>query len=444
VKTPGLSPEGLRFIDGRTHGPEVYDRVRRLYPICRSITGDGLRETLSILGEDIPLDVHEVPSGTQVFDWIIPKEWNIRDAYIKDAGGNRLVDFRASNLHVLNYSTAMQGRFTLAELRPHLHTLPEHPDWIPYRTSYFRETWGFCLSQRQFDALPDGPLDVCIDATLEPGHLTYGEHYLPGREPAEVLVSAHVCHPSLCNDNLAGVSLAVTLARLLASVPRRYSYRFVFAPGTIGAITWLARNEERAPRIRHGLVLACAGDAGAYTYKQSRIGDAEIDRVAAHVLKALGSESRIEPFTPYGYDERQYCSPGFNLPVGVFSRTPHGRFPEYHTSRDNLDLVSARSLGDSLEALLRIFELLEENNRFIGTNPRCEPQLGRRGLYAPIGGGTDTRATELALLWVLSSSDGQHSLLDIAERSGLAFRTVSDGARALIKAGLLTEAEQPR
>jgi aminopeptidase-like protein len=247
----------LTRLRGADSASEVYERVRRLYPICRSITGNGLRESLRILSEDVPLDIHEVATGTPVLDWTIPKEWNIRDAYIKGPDGQRLVDFRQSNLHVVNYSVPVAARLTRDELAPHLHTLPEHPDWIPYRTSYYRETWGFCVSQRQVESLPDGPLEVCIDASLEPGHLTYGELYLPGDEPDEVLISAHVCHPSLCNDNLAGVSLAVTLARLLGSIPRRYSYRFVFAPGTIGAITWLARNAARRtnppwpdPRLR--------------------------------------------------------------------------------------------------------------------------------------------------------------------------------------------------
>jgi aminopeptidase-like protein len=427
----------LRDLRSGAYSSEVYDRVRRMYPICRSITGDGLRETLRIIGEDITLEMHEVPTGTAAFDWTIPKEWNIRDAYIKDASGRRLVDFRACNLHVLNYSTPIRGRFTREELKAHLYTLPSHPELIPYHTSYFREAWGFCLSQRQYDALPDGPLDVCIDSSLEPGHLTYGECYLPGHQPGEVLISSHVCHPSLCNDNLAGVSLAVTLARLLAQIPRRLSYRFIFAPGTIGAVTWLARNEATVGRIRHGLVLACAGDAGGFTYKQSRQGGAEIDRVAEYALRSRGREAHIEPFAPHGYDERQYCSPGFNLPVGVFSRTSHDRFPGYHTSADNLSVVSPQSLGDSLDALLCIVEILEGNERFVNTHPRCEPQLGRRGLYTALGGLADARDAEQALLWVLNFSDGGHTLLDIAIRSGLGFRAVRAAADALLAAGLL-------
>jgi aminopeptidase-like protein len=430
----------LPEMHGSEHADEVYARVRRLYPICRSITGDGLRESLRIIAEDVPIEIQEVPTGTTVLDWTIPKEWNIRDAYIKDASGQRLIDFRKSNLHVVNYSTPVRGRFTRDELRPHLHTLPEHPDRIPYRTSYYRETWGFCLSQRQFDSLPEGPLDVCIDSSLEPGHLSYGELFLAGREPDEVLISSHVCHPSLCNDNLAGVSLATTLARLLGQTAHRYSYRFMFAPGTIGAITWLARNEQRASRIRHGLLLACAGDAGGFTYKQSRRGNAEIDRVAEYALRSTGRNPHIEPFTPYGYDERQYCSPGFDLPVGVFSRTPHSRFPPYHTSADDLTVVSPRSLGDSLDALIQIIAMLESNQRFVNLCPRGEPQLGRRGLYTALGGLTNAPDAEMAMLWVLSYSDGNNTLLDIAGRSGLSFGVLRQAAEALLAADLLREA----
>jgi aminopeptidase-like protein len=425
-------------------GRELYGRIERLYPICRSITGDGVRDTLRLVAEEIDLQVREVPTGTAVFDWTVPREWNIRDAYVKDSHGTRVVDFRASNLHVLNYSTPVNARMTLAELRPHLFALPDHPDWIPYKTSYYREAWGFCLSQHALDALPDDVYEVCIDASLADGHLTYGECRLPGREEAEVLVSCHVCHPSLCNDNLSGVSLAVTLARLLAQRPRRYSYRFLFVPGTIGAITWLALNQVAVPRIAHGLVLACAGDRGRPSYKRSRRGDAEIDRAMAHVFRHRSPESHIEPFSPYGYDERQFCSPGFNLAVGVFSRTPHGRFPEYHTSADNLDLVDPGSLADSLVTVLAAIDVLEGNATFRNLNPFCEPQLGRRGLYSTMGGHTgDGRAHEAALLWVLNLSDGEHSLLDIAERSGLPFAAIRAAATALAKTELLEELTGP-
>jgi aminopeptidase-like protein len=430
-------------LDFGSAGRELHDRIARLYPICRSITGNGVRETLRLLATEIDIEIREVASGTPVFDWNVPKEWNIRDAYIKNRRGERVVDFNASNLHVVSYSAPIRARLTLAELRPHLFSLPESPDWIPYKTSYYSETWGFCLAERQLESLTEDVYDVCIDSSLEDGHLTFGEYCLPGRETDEVLVSCHVCHPSLCNDNLSGISVAVALAKLLRAAPRRYTYRFVFVPGTIGAITWLALNEQRAPMIKHGLVLACTGDRGHLNYKRSRQGDAEIDRAVTYVLRRSNAQYDVEDFSPYGYDERQYCSPGFNLPVGVLSRTPHGRFPEYHTSADNLSFVDPAALADSLRTCLSVVDVLEGNGVFVNRNPKCEPQLGRRGLYATMGGhSSGGREREAALLWALNLSDGSHTLLDIAERSGLPFAAVRAAATALVEADLLREQHQ--
>ena len=414
--------------------------IEDLYPLCRSITGDGLLKTLDRLGRLVPLERHEVASGTRVFDWTVPNEWNIRDAWIKDASGQRVVDFRESSLHVVNYSTPVRARMPLAELRPHLHTLPERPDWIPYRTSYYTETWGFCLSQRQLDPLPEGEYEVCIDSTLAPGHLSYGECHLPGRTTDEVLISSHVCHPSLANDNLAGATVAAFLARSLAGVPLRYSYRFLFIPGTIGSITWLAHNQATVGRIKAGLVLACLGDPGAPTYKRSRRGDSAIDRTVEHVLRSRGGELRIRDFSPYGYDERQYCSPGFDLPVGCLTRTPHGEYAEYHTSADDLTLVRPASLADSLDLTLAIVRALEADRTYLNQNPRCEPQLGKRGLYRALGGLRDSGVDEMAMLWVLNLSDGRHRLLEIAERSGYPFGVVQRTAEMLAEHGLLAEA----
>jgi aminopeptidase-like protein len=414
--------------------------VGRLYPICRSITGEGVRQTLRLLGHEIPLEIHEVPTGTPVFDWVVPAEWNIRDAYVKNARGERVIDFSRSNLHVVGYSRPVRERMTLQALRPHLHSLDEHPDWIPYRTSYYAETWGFCLPHRQLESLEDGEYEVCIDSSLSDGHLTYGELLVPGSTQDEVLISCHVCHPSLCNDNLSGIAVAVFLARALQGSARRYSYRFLFLPGTIGPIAWLARNESRLDRIKHGLVLACIGDAGASTYKRSRRGSAEIDRAVELVLKTSGQEHRVVPFSPYGYDERQYCSPGIDLPVGCLMRTPHGQFPEYHTSADDLTLVRPEALHDSLRKCLAIADVLEGNRRYVNQNPRCEPQLGRRGLYGALGGGTEGREAQLAMLWVLNLSDGTHDLLDIAERAEMPFAAVRRAADALEGCGLLKPA----
>jgi aminopeptidase-like protein len=421
-------------------GEEMLELVERLYPICRSLTGDGVRETLEIVSERIPLQVREVPTGTPVLDWTVPREWNIRDAWIESPAGERVVDFRQSNLHVVGYSVPVRARLTLADLREHLHTLPDRPAWIPYRTSYWKETWGFCLSHDRLASLEEGEYEVCIESSLEDGHLTYGELVVPGETDEEVLISTHVCHPSLANDNLSGIAVATWLAEQLAALPtRRYSYRFLFVPGTVGAITWLALNGERVDRIRHGLVLALLGGPGGLTYKRSRRGDAEIDRVAAHVLRRAGEACELRDFDPYGYDERQYCSPGFDLPVGRLTRAPHAEFPEYHTSADDLELVRPERLADSLQKAGEIVEILEGNAAYVNLSPKGEPQLGRRGLYGSLGGGAEGREREHALLWVLSLSDGRNTLLDISERSGLPFGLVRSAAEALLGHDLLGE-----
>ena len=418
-------------------GREMYGVIRELYPICRSITGNGLRSSLRILQQFIPLQMHEVPSGTQVFDWTVPKEWNVQDAYVKNAAGERVIDFKSLNLHLVNYSTPVCSKMMLSELKPHLFSMEDYPDWVPYRTSYYKETWGFCLSHRALEQLEEGEYEVCVDSSLEDGSLTYGELVLPGELSEEVLISCHSCHPSLCNDNLSGMALATFLARHLSTQPRRYTYRFLFLPGTIGAITWLALNTEKTERIRHGLTVACVGDAGHSTYKRSRQGNAEIDRAVEHVLKHSGQPYEIVDFSPYGYDERQYCSPGFNLAVGSLTRTPHGRFPEYHTSADNLDFVQPAYLADTMAKYLAVFDVLENNRTYRNQKPYCEPQLGKRGLYGSVGGGKSTEDSVLAMLWVLNQSDGGTTLLDIAERSGMEFELIQLAAEALAETDLL-------
>jgi aminopeptidase-like protein len=428
--------------DPQILGQEIHDLVRELYPICRSITGDGVRETLSRLGRYLPLQVHEVPSGTRVFDWVVPREWNIRGAHVSNSSSQKVIDFENSNLHVLSYSVPIRERMLLRDLRPHLHTLPERPDWIPYRTSYYNEAWGFCLSQRQFDALADDEYEVVIDSTLEDGFLTYGEAVMSGEISDEILISCHTCHPSLANDNLSGLGVAAFLAQALATTPHRYTYRFLFVPGTIGSITWLSRNEDKVPGIKHGLVLACVGDPGAPSYKRSRRGNAEIDRAALHVLAHSCRPFRERGFSPQGYDERQYCSPGFDLPVGCFSRTPHGQFPEYHTSADNLDFVRPEALHESFQICLEILQVLEKNQTYKNLFPKCEPQLGRRGLYRRTGGFSNTEKEELALLWVLNLSDGNHALLDIAERAQMPFSVIERAANDLVQHGLLGLCEE--
>lgn len=420
-------------VDEKSIGRQIYQLIAELYPICRSITGDGFRQTMEILRRHVPLKIREVPSGTRVFDWTVPKEWNIRDAYVKNSRGEKLIDFQKSNLHVLNYSIPVHKLVSLEELKEHLFSLPDHPDWIPYKTSYYKEDWGFGLSHKQFLALEEGQYEVVIDSTLKDGFLTYGEVYLEGEQKEEILISAHACHPSLANDNLSGISLATMLAKHLSTVSRRFSYRFLFIPGTIGAITWLCLNEASLSRIKNGLVITGVGDSGNITYKKSRRGDAEIDRAACHVLSQSVRPGRILEFSPYGYDERQFCSPGFNLPVGRFSRKPYGEYPEYHTSADNLEFVSPDFLTDSYLKVRAIVDVLENNRVYLNQNQKCEPQLGKRGLYSSPG------PDELSLLWVLNLSDGGHSLLDIAEKSGLEFSAIKKAADSLVRANLLME-----
>jgi aminopeptidase-like protein len=427
-----------------TAGSEMISLIKSLYPICRSITGQGVRDTLAILRQQLPLTVHEVESGTQVLDWTVPNEWNIADAYIKNSRGERVVDFRINNLHVMSYSVPVHGTYSLESLRPHLYTLPDHPDWIPYRTSYYNENWGFCLTQRQYDALQEDEYEVCIDSSLAPGSLTYGEYVLHGETVDEVLISTHICHPSLCNDNLSGIAVATFLANTLREMPlHRYTYRFLFIPGTIGSITWLAEHEDIVPRIKHGMVLNNLGDSGHFHYKRTRRGDAEIDRVFAHLFehhrKPSVKPDSIIDFYPYGYDERQFNSPGFNMPVGGFMRSQHGTFPQYHTSADDLTFVQPEHLAESLQVLLDAMFMLENNRCYRNLNPKGEPQLGRRGIYKAISGQQNIAVDQMALLWVLNLSDGDHSLLDIAERARLPFRSIHAAAQILAEHDLLAE-----
>jgi aminopeptidase-like protein len=417
-------------------GVEMHDLMAELYPICRSLTGDGVRETFSILEREVPLEITEIPSGTEVFDWTLPREWNIRDAWIAGPDGRRVVDFERSNLHVLGYSVPVRTRMPLRELREHLFTHPENPDWIPFRTSYYQENWGFCLSQRQLERLSDGEYEAVIDSSLSDGFVTYAEAHVPGELADEVLFSTYVCHPSLCNDNLSGVVLTATLAKHVRPMRLRYSYRFLLGPGTIGPLSWLWKNEENVGRVRHGLVLSCVGDPGPLTYKRSRGEDAEIDQTAANVVRASGGT--VIPFEPWGGDERQFCSPGFNLPVGALSRTPADKFPGYHSSADDLEFVRPEFLADSFRRCLEIVDVLETNASYVNLNPKGEPQLGKRGLYRSVAGGS---STEAGLLWVLNLSDGEHTLLDISDRSGLAYPAVREAAETLRDHGLLEEVE---
>ena len=422
-------------------GLDMYQLMTELFPICRSITGNGVRDTLNQIKNHIDLKIHEIPSNTSVFDWTIPKEWNIVDAYVIDPLGNKVIDFKKSNLHVVSYSTSIRQKMTLEELKTHLHTLPNQPDTIPYLTSYYNENWGFCLSYNDFLKLEDGEYQVVIDSSLKDGSLTYGEYFIPGKNSDEILISCYVCHPSMCNDNLSGVVLATILAKHISKLSLDYSFRFLFIPETIGAITWLAINEKNISKIKHGLVATCVGDPGISTYKKSRQNNADIDKTVEFILKNSNSEYKIVDFFPSGSDERQFCSPGFNLPVGSLMRTPYGKFSQYHTSEDNLDFVGAHYLADSYVKYINTIFVLENNKKFVNLNPKCEPQLGKRGLYRQIGGQKLSQDSEMAIFWMLNFSDDEHSILDISEKSGIKFEILVDAALKLQQNNLIREAK---
>lgn len=424
---------------------EMLDLARSLYPICRSITGPGVRQTLEIIEDSVGIGMRQihVPSGTQVFDWEIPPEWSIRDAYVADEAGNRLIDFQRHNLHVVNYSVPVHQTMSLQELRPHLHSLPEYPDWIPYRTTYYRRDWGFCLADRELQRLRDGDYLVHIDAELEPGVLTLGECYFPGETDEEFLISTHVCHPSLANDNLAGMVVAAQLASHVAVMNRRYSYRFLFVPGTIGTIAWLATHRAVLPQLRGGFVLALLGHDYPLTYKCSRQGEHLVDRAMCQALHESPEAFETMPFEPYGYDERQYGSPGIQIPVGCLMRSRYGGYPEYHTSADDLDRLRGARLEEALNVCRKTICILERNATYLNKSPYGEPHLGKHGLYQSLGGRSDQDALQQAFLWLLCFSDGACSLLDIASRAGLPFEHIAHAADLLVEHDLLEEISRP-
>jgi aminopeptidase-like protein len=416
-----------------TVGEELVELMRELFPLPRSLTGSGVRDTLGVLARDVPLEITETASGTSIFDWTVPREWNLRGAWIDGPDGTRVLDAANSSLHVLGYSTPVDAVIPLDELRRHIFTHTEDPNLVPYRTSYWEEQWGVCMSGHQLESLGEGEYHVVIDTTLDEGSLTSGEVTIAGSHDAEFLLSTYVCHPALANDNLSGIVVLWALARALAEQQLDHTYRLLWSPGTVGPLCWLDRNRDRLDRVHHGLVVSCVGDPGPLRYKRSRRGDAPIDRAAAFVV---GREPGgiVGDWQPSGGDERQFCSPGFNLPVGTLSRTPHGLFPQYHSSADDLTLVTPEALGSSFIAALRIIDLVETNTIYRNLSPYGEPQLGRRGLYQSVPDGTNPEA---AYLWLLNLSDGDHDLLGIADRSGLPFETVRAAAQTLEQHGLL-------
>ena len=422
-------------------GTQMHDCIRELFPLHRAITGTGVRESLRYLQQFLPLKIHEVPTGTPVFDWTIPQEWEVSEAFIADVDGNRIVDYADHNLQLMSNSQPVNGRFKFSDLKQHLFTLSEEmdPSWIPYRTAFFREDWGFCLNRGQFDRLSkhdSEEFDVVIDSKFFDGSLTYGEATIEGKTDDEILVYAHCCHPSLANDNLSGMAVAAFFARqLLARIERgdvpRKTYKFIFAPATIGAITWLARNQASLHKIRGGLILSLLGDSGGFTYKRSRLKNSTINRAVELSFDELQTNGQVRQFTPFGYDERQFCSPGINLPVGCLMRTANGEFPEYHTSGDNLEFVTPAALLESLHLVVKILTAVEQNEIPVSNQPCCEPQLGERGLYRAFGQHDDRGRFQEAVLWVLNLADGEHDLLDIAKQSKLPFGLVLEAANVL-------------
>jgi aminopeptidase-like protein len=419
----------------------------RLWPICRSITGNGVRESLKILQEIIPLEIHEVPSGLQAFDWVVPNEWNIRDAYIITPQGKKIAAFSENNLHVVNYSIPVDQEMTWDELQPHVHTRPDLPDAIPYVTSYYKENWGFCITHREYETLPrDGKYRVVIDSSLDIGSLTYGDLILPGETSEEILCSTYICHPSMANNELSGPLVTAFLYQYLAALPkRRYTYRFVFVPETIGAIIYLNRHGFYLKENLHaGYVLTCVGDAGGYTYKHSKDDSHPVNQVVLNVLEASGEAYSHFPFEVGGSDERQYCSPGFNLPVGSLMRTMYHKFPEYHTSLDNKSVVSFAAMEETVLMYAKIFKALELNQCYRNTCPFGEPQLGKRGLYHSIGGLPIPPQRILQRLHLLSYADGKTDLLTIARKRGESVLEYEEVVEELSAAGLLVIDEKPQ
>ena len=423
---------------------QMYGLMRELFPICRSITGDGVRRTLQRIGQEIPLTFKSYPSGMKCFDWEIPDEWNIRSAVIRDSNGRTIVDFKNNNLHVVSYSEPIDGLFSLDQLKSHIFTIPAKPSVIPYITSYYKKQWGFCMSHDNFLSMSDGIYHVTIDADLAPGELNIAEAIIPGRSAKEVLLSSYICHPSMANDALSGVVLTVQLYKELSKQgDNYYGYRFLFLPETIGSIVYLYDHKDIIKeRLHSGLVVTCVGDKGRFNYKRSRRGASTIDRVVENVLKNSGYKYQIRDFWPDGgSDERQYCSPGFNLPIGSLMRSVYGEFEEYHTSLDNLDFIDQQSLLESLNLYLMVMEALQINASYLNTNPFCEPQLSKRGLYHAWGAVKEKSEQIKKMMWLLNYSDGEHELVDISDRMGFGILDMKESLGHLMNASLLERKE---
>ncbi|WP_404338877.1 DUF4910 domain-containing protein [Pseudoalteromonas mariniglutinosa] len=434
-----------RTFDYPNLGNEMYRWATDLYPICRSLTGQGVRETLNYLSQELTaLKIMSVPSGTHVFDWTIPKEWAIEDAYLLDPNGQKVISFETSNLHVLNYSMPIDIELPLDELNNHLYSIPDMPTAIPYVTSYYAERWGFCLSQEQRDSLQDGLYRAVIKSQLFDGELNYGEFFIPGLTDKEVLISTYICHPSMANNELSGPVVTTALAKLIEQFPDRYySYRFVFVPETIGAITFISENlAHLKAKLVAGFVLTCIGDDRNYSYLASREENTLADRVAKHVLYHH-TKNNFKSFTflDRGSDERQYCAPGVDLPVCSIMRTKYGEFPEYHTSLDDLNLISATGLAGGLEVVHKSVQLLE-SNKFYKVSVYCEPQLGKRGLYPTLSKMDEDYTDARTLINLITYCDGKRDLIGIAEKIGINALALIPTVDRLVSEGLLLSNEQ--
>jgi aminopeptidase-like protein len=424
-------------------GVGMHALMAELFPICRSLTGPGLRQTLARLAEIVPYTLNEISSGTQCFDWTVPPEWSIRDAWVENSAGERVIDFRVNNLHVVGYSEPVDQILPLSELRKHLHTLPELPNAIPYVTSYYSRYWGFCLSQENLDRLVDGEYRAVVDATLDGnGSMTYADLLIPGSSSEEILLSTYACHPSMANNELSGPVLTTWLAQYIMALPeRRYSFRIVIVPETIGSIAYISRHLETLQKnVVAGYVVTCVGGPDQATFLESRTGDTLADRAALHILNSLD-----EPFKHWTYarrasDERQYCSPVVELPVASVMRSKYHDYPEYHTSLDDLNFVRPEHLQASYDLYVDIIQTLETNRRYKTTVP-CEPQLGPRGLYPNLGDRTHQEADLHERMALLAYADGQTDLIDIAERNGTTVPRLAPHVQVLMDHGLLEETE---
>ena len=418
--------------------------LKRLYPICRSLSGPGNRETLDILSEYIPLKVEKVPSGSDIYGWKVPNEWHPRSAEITGPNGEIFARFSDHNLHLVNGSHSIDQEMDLDQLLPYIYSLPDQPDLIPYVTSYYHPHWGFCMKDEVKRNLLPGRYKVRIDADHIKGNLIYGEVVLPGESTKEILISTYICHPSMANDNLSGVVVGTALYQKLARMEKRhYTYRLIFIPETIGALCWLSRNEDKAYNDIHaGLVLSCLGEASSFTYKCSRRGNTEIDRIASNLIQKIGETL---DFFPTGSDERQYCSPGFNLPVGLLARTYPGEWPFYHTSGDTPDQITPETLNGSLDFVVNILKGIEGNSiMYRRVDPRGEPMLSKYDLYhrqhthENVARNSDWE-DRTVMMWLLNLADGEHSLIDIAERSGANINQLTEQAVMLCDVGLLEQ-----